>query len=94
MRLDAKPDANQTEIVEAYRAIGASVAVTSQLGNGFPDLVVGFRGRNWLIEIKDGTQPPSKRRLTPAEKKFHEAWRGQVDVVNNITEALTLIGAL
>lgn len=94
MRRAARTDANQTEIVNALRGVGASVAVTSMLGDGFPDLTVGFRGENYLIEIKDGSKPPSKRKLTPDEKSFHNSWWGKIDIVKNIDEALCAIGAI
>ncbi len=94
MRRAARIDANQPEIVQALRDIGASVVVTSMLGGGFGDIVVGFRDQNFIIEIKDGSKPPSKRRLTPDEQDFHDGWNGQIDVAKNIDEALRIIGAL
>jgi len=94
MRLDARTDANQNEIVGALRDVGASVAITSALGKGFPDIVAGYRGINYLIEIKDGSKPPSARRLTPDEQEFHDLWRGAVIVVKNVDEALKAIGAI
>lgn len=87
-------DRNQDKIVGALRKVGASVAITSGLGRGFPDLVVGYRTRNILIEVKDGTAPPSKRRLTPDQQEWHDAWRGQVCVVESPEEALRAIGAV
>jgi len=91
-----RTDANQTEIVKDLRRsnLAASVAITSSLGNGFCDIVVGFRGRNYLIEIKDENKPPSKRKLTEPEKEFHDAWRGQIDVAKNLDEVLVIIGAI
>jgi len=84
-------DRNQSEIVEALRAIGATVAITSGLGKGFPDLVAGYRGINYLIEVKDWQQVPSKRRLTPDEAEFHQMWRGQICVVETKDEAISLV---
>lgn len=92
MRRAARVDANQTEIVAALRRLGASVAITSMVGSGFPDIVVGFRGQNYIIEIKDGNKPPSKRRLTKDEQRWHNLWRGTVYVVSSIDEALAVIG--
>jgi hypothetical protein len=85
-------DANQAEIVKALRAAGCSVAVTSSLGKGFPDLVVGYFGRNFLLEVKDGSKPPSKRVLTSEEMGFVAAWRGQYDVVEDVNQALRAVG--
>ena len=84
-------DANQSLIVKELRAIGATVQSLADLGKGVPDLLVGWRGQNWLMEIKDWKQPPSKRRLTPDEKKWHQSWNGQVHVVETFDEALKII---
>jgi hypothetical protein len=84
-------DANQSLIVKQLRAIGATVQSLADLGKGVPDLLVGWRGQNWLMEIKDWKQPPSKRRLTPDEKKWHQSWNGQVHVVETFDEALKII---
>jgi len=93
MRRAAKVDDNQREIVQALRHCGASVMDTSAVGKGFPDLVVGWHGLNLLVEIKDGSKPPSHRKLTPAQVEFHGAWRGQVCVVTSVDEALALVSA-
>ena len=87
----ARTDANQREIVAALRKIGASVAVTSNQHTGFPDIVVGFRGKNYLIEIKDGEKPKSQQKLTEAQVDFHSLWRGQIAVCNSVEQALALI---
>ena len=78
-------------IVKQLRAIGATVQSLADLGKGVPDLLVGWRGKNWLMEVKDWKQPPSKRRLTPDEKKWHQSWNGQVHVVETFDEALKII---
>ena len=93
MRRAARVDANQNEIVDALRNVGASGAITSMVGSGFPDLVIGFRGLNYLIEIKDGSKFPSQRKLTDDEQEWHDLWRGTVFVANDINEALSIIGA-
>ncbi|VVE31356.1 hypothetical protein PEP31012_03693 [Pandoraea eparura] len=88
MRRAAKVDANQPEIVSALRAIGATVAVTSTAGQGFPDICCGWRGRNVLFEIKDGSKPPSARKLTPDQIEFHAAWKGEIAVITSAAEAV------
>lgn len=88
MRRAAKIDANQPEIVAALRAIGATVAVTSTIGQGFPDICVGYKSRNVLFEIKDGDKPPSAQKLTPDQIEFHAAWKGEIAVITSAAEAV------
>ena len=92
MRRAAKVDANQSEIVAAFRKAGATVQPLHAVGLGCPDLLVGFRGVNYAIEVKDGAKPPSARKLTPDQVSWHDTWRGQVAVVKSIEEALALLG--
>lgn len=93
MRRAARIDTNQPEIVQALRDVGASVAITSMVGAGFPDIVVGYRDHNYLIEIKDGSKPPSRRKLTKDEQAFFDTWRGTVYIAKDVDEALEIIGA-
>ena len=92
MRKHARKDTNQDDIVKAFRNFGFTAHVTSQLGNGFPDLVVGKHGVNYLVEIKDGTKPPSKRALTDDEFEFHWKWRGSIHIVESVDDVLRLAG--
>lgn len=92
MRRAAKVDANQHEIVDALRGVGASVSITSAVGEGFPDIAVGYKGQNLLLEIKDGSKPPSDRKLTPAQQKWHREWCGTVLVVETVKDAFRAIG--
>jgi hypothetical protein len=90
----ARVDENQPRIVEVLRGAGATVLHLHTLGKGAPDICAGFRGRNFLMEIKNGNKPPSKRKLTADESAFFDTWAGQVSVVNDENEALQLIGAV
>lgn len=92
-RYAAAVDANQSAIVEEFRKRGASVATTHREGKGFPDLVVGFQGVNLLVEVKDGDKPPSAQKLTEPEQDWHDAWRGQVCVVNDVCQVEPLLRA-
>lgn len=93
MRRAARVDDNHNDIKDALLSVpGVTVADTAGAGNGFPDLVVGFRGANYLIEVKDGSKIPSKQKLTPLQVGFHAIWQGQVAVVKNEAEALAVIG--
>lgn len=87
-----RTDANQAGIVKALRKIGASVAITSQVGQGLPDLLVGYLGHTILLEVKDGARPPSERKLTDAEAYFLKHWKGgPAVVVRNEDEALEAV---
>ena len=90
-RRAAKVDANHGEIRDAFRRMGATVADTASSGSGFPDLVVGYRGVNLLVEVKDGSLPPSGRKLTGPQVDFHNDWRGQICVVKSLDEAVALL---
>ena len=94
MRRRAAVDANQSEIVAAMRRVGASVVDLSAVGAGCPDLLAGYRGVNYAVEIKDGDKFKSQRKLTPAQSLFHACWRGQICVVETVDEALRAIGAV
>jgi hypothetical protein len=91
LRRAAKVDANQGRIVEALRHSGCWVWSLAGAGNGCPDLLV-WRDGYHLLEVKDGSRPPSERRLTPAEERFHAQCPGPVYVVNSVAEALQAVG--
>jgi hypothetical protein len=94
VRTVARVDANQAQIVAAMRAVGAYVLHLHQLKNCC-DLLVGYRGRTHLMEIKDPAQPFSARQLTPGEAKFREEWRGTpYHVVETADQAIRIITTL
>ncbi len=90
-RLHGRTDANHSAIVEALRGIGASVVSLADLGGGIPDLLIGFRGVNLLLEVKDGDKPISQRKLTRAEEKFFEEWRGRVFLAVDVEDAVNIV---
>lgn len=87
MRYAARVDANQDQIVSALRSAGAYVWII-----GLPvDLLVGFRGHTFLIEVKNG----SKKRLTKLQADFFENWSGSTLVrIDGPEAALRMIGVL
>ena len=95
MRKHARRDDNHRAIVDALRVLGATVLDLADVGGGCPDVLVGFRGKNVLLEIKDGRKPPSACNLTIAEAAFIERWRGDpVRVVESVADALLAIGVV
>jgi Holliday junction resolvase len=92
MRRAARIDANQPEIVEALRKAGCSVQILSAVGHGCPDIAVGRGAFNYLLEIKDGSKPPSARLLTNDELAWHVQWKGSASVVYDVPSALKAVG--
>jgi hypothetical protein len=91
MRLRPRVDVNQPRIVRELRQFpGVSVASTAALGKGFPDIVVGYRRRTYLYEIK----ADAKKKLTDDEAKFAAAWTGHLKTVTTTEEILRDIGAM
>lgn len=84
----ARVDTNQSPIVKGLRQIFGPACVfdTSRVGGGFPDLVLGIRERNLLLEIKT-----EKGDLTGEQKYFHRYWPGQIAVARTLEEALRII---
>lgn len=87
----AKVDANQAEVVQAFRSMGCSVQCLHTMGGGVPDLLVAIKGINLLVEVKDGAKPPSKQKLTQDQIDWHCQWRAPVYIVNSIAQAVDLI---
>jgi hypothetical protein len=79
-------DSNQLLIVAALRAAGASVAILAGVGGGVPDLLIGWQGKNYLLEVKN--LEGRGDRFTPAELEFMEAWRGQMAIAHNPEQAM------
>ena len=90
MRRFPRIDANHGVIVDTFRQLGCSVVSLASVGSGCPDIIVGFRRRNLLVEIKDGKKAPSDRKLSSDEKSFFETWKGAACVVISRDEAIVV----
>lgn len=84
----AKVDANQQEIINALRAAGASVLPLHRLGGGAPDLLVGYRGANLLLEVK-----VERGTMNPRQEAWGTRWAGSMAVVRSPIDALAAVGA-
>jgi hypothetical protein len=82
MRRAARTDSNQHELVEALKKIGARCFYIKEP----VDLVVGFRGRSILLEVKAPGKP-----VTLGQKLFLDTWPGEVYVVYTIDEAIAAV---
>lgn len=90
-RRAARVDANHGAVTRALEQLGASVDSLAPLGSGKPDLLVGFRGRALVLEVKDGTKPPSRRQLTADERRWFARFRGEAYVVHSVDEAIDVV---
>lgn len=94
VRRAAKVDVTQADIVAALKAAGATVQHLHAVGEGCPDLLAGYRGKNWLFECKPNIGSPSRRKLRKTQVEWHDGWKGQVAVVETPEAALAVIGAI
>jgi hypothetical protein len=87
MRRAARVDQNQAQVVSALRAAGAYVWII-----GLPvDLLVGYKGHTFLVEIKDGP----KKHLTALQQDFFDNWSGSTLArVDGPEAALRMIGVV
>lgn len=89
VRRAARVDDNQGQIVDALRKAGATVQSLAGMGDGVPDLLVGFRCQTLLMEVKDGRKAPCEQRLTMFQANWHREWRGgPVSIVTDVDGAL------
>jgi len=80
-RRAAKRDDAEPEVVEVFLAGGCSVIKHS--GANEADLIVGYRGRTYLVEVKTNNAA-----LKPGQAEWAKAWEGgPVWVVRNAAQA-------
>ncbi len=86
-----KRDNNEGDIIRALRRMGCTVVQLSQ--RGVPDLLVGANGRNYLVEVKNPDNDKVARGggCTGAQLDWREVWRGQVDDVQSVDDAVAMV---
>ena len=84
--LKKKVDSNQAQIIADLKKIGVSVLNLSRVGGGCPDILVGWQGKNILIEIKT-----AKGNLNDSQIEFFEQWKGPKFVCKSINEIIEII---
>lgn len=84
-------DANQNQIIHTFIALGASVLNLSRVGEGCPDILVGYKQHSVLVEIKRD----EKAKYTEPQIKFMQTWRGgPVSRIDSVDAAIRLIKML
>lgn len=82
-RYAAKIDANQPDIVDAFRKLGICVKHMHTAGHGVPDLLLAYGGYVRLAEIKT-----EKGRLTKAQKEWAADWTGGIYLIRNVDDVI------
>jgi hypothetical protein len=82
-------------VKKALLDAGCTVFDGARVGQGFPDLLARRPGGPVvMLEIKDGTLPPSRRALNLAEQAFRAKWGDAYHVVLSEEDALRAVGVL
>ena len=88
MRRAARRDENEKEIVEALRAVGATVYYMGEPA----DLLVGFRGQTLSYEVKSPKTSYGKKGFNENQKHFAEHWKGgPFCLVDSVEAALRML---
>ena len=87
--MKSRTDSNQSIIAKTLRRAGATVQTLHEVGNGVPDLLVGYKGKNFLLEVKT-----DKGQLNEKQVEFFHNWKGNCYVVRTEHAALQSIGAV
>lgn len=82
MTRHGRVDKTQSEVIERCLHHGGTIQNLADVGKGCPDFAWGWMGRNYFIEVKNGTG--AKLRQTQID--WHAAWEGQVVVLRNSDE--------
>src|SRR3990167_2302049 len=83
---------NKAEIVQILKKVpGLSVLDLSELEEGCPDLLIGYKGFNHLIEIKNSDSKESGTLQTERRKIFFDGWLGQIIIASDIDAILFAI---
>lgn len=81
-----RTDINQKDIMRDLKKIGASVQSLHTVGEGCPDLLVGYRGYNYPIELKI---PGGK--LRDRQIEWFDDWKGTAYVADSFDAVLEII---
>jgi hypothetical protein len=70
-------DSNAPALCTLWRSIGGSWLTLVPETGGEPDALIGWRGADVLIEVKDPNAPPSKRKPRAKQLAWHRSWKGR-----------------
>ena len=88
-RYKGRRDKNEPAIIRRAKRRGAKVEKLASID--LPDLVIGHRGLNLLVEVKN---PLNYGKLSKDQEKWHRTWTGQVVVIEYEYEVDQLLDAV
>jgi hypothetical protein len=88
-------DYNHATITRQLILRGASVLDIATLGEGAPDILVGFRGVDRLAEIKNPNTSYGRRGQTDLQKTWGRFWNGRpVGVIRSEADVDTFLAEM
>lgn len=84
-------DGNHAQMLALARQLFPCVEDHSQQTVGYDLLIKNSHGRVFMIEIKDGSLPPSRRRLTPREDMMCNQWGSTYWVIEKADDLVALL---
>jgi hypothetical protein len=86
-----RSDHNMMVIVGFLRNVGMGVFILSSVGRGVPDLLCAYRGKWYMVEIKNGFLGWKR---TDAQKKFERDMPAPVVILTSLADAEKWVNSL
>jgi len=83
-------DSNENFLTCCLLKLGWNIKSTSQVGNGFPDAVVGRDGIIALVEFKLEVQAKPETQLTKPQLHFHSLWPAPIYIIRSEWDCVQL----
>lgn len=81
-----RKDHNHALIVQALEAAGCQVLDVSDMGGGFPDLIVCRGLETLLVEIKNPETQYGRKGANKAQVEWAKRWRGPVYIISTLAD--------
>lgn len=85
----SKKDDNHKEIDDLFNKLGWSTLDISPLKN-CADIVCAKGNITIVGEVKDGSKPPSQRKLSTGEQEFRDRWRGYWFKIESLKDVIEI----
>ena len=84
-------DRNHSAIQRALESLGVTCVDVSNCTDAF-DIIAGYRGVTFAVEVKRADGKPSQRALRPSQAEKHDAWNGRpIEVVRTLDDCAEVV---